>query len=407
MLSASIEYYDVALYGYMAPVLVQVFFPHLDKSTAYFFYFFCEFLATLSQLLGARILGGLGDKKGRKPAMYRSMLGISLVTFFICLIPSYAHLGILATVLFVFMRCLQSFFLGGEYNGGAIYCLEHEKNKLNHGVVSGLYGAFTVMGILLASIVALLCNTLGAGYFRLAYALSFVLMLFTFKMRVSLKETPDYLKVVHEPMPAASNPPYTALSKHSALKIIVASLFFGVIYGIPTKVFNALLPIAIDISSQQIMLFNSIILLFYAGLLVLAGIVVRQYPTEKMMLQVAIISALVSYPLISFLTTGGYFFVFMVKFIFILLAAFFIGPFHAWAQGYSVVNTRYKRISTSYTLGKCASTLILSFSFMAYKAWGDIRILGLVLCLVSGLTVIFLYQRTKEARLDALSSHIN
>ena len=35
MLGASIEYYDIALYGYMAPVLVPIFFPFLDTTTSY------------------------------------------------------------------------------------------------------------------------------------------------------------------------------------------------------------------------------------------------------------------------------------------------------------------------------------------------------------------------------------
>jgi len=39
---------------------------------------------------------------------------------------------------------------------------------------------------------------------------------------------------------------------------MVASLFFGVLYGFPTRIFNALLPIAIEIHSDQIMLLNTV-----------------------------------------------------------------------------------------------------------------------------------------------------
>ena len=148
MLGASIEYYDIALYGYMAPVLVQVFFPNLEKTTAYFIYFLFEFIAALFQFIGARFFGFIGDMKGRKPAMFSSMLGISIMTFAIGLLPTYEQIGWVATVFFLACRVLQRFFLGGEYNGGAIYCLEHEENHNRHGMVSGLYCAFTVLGVI-------------------------------------------------------------------------------------------------------------------------------------------------------------------------------------------------------------------------------------------------------------------
>ena len=88
---ASIEYYDIALYGYLAPVLTKVFFPHLPKLTAYFFYFFFEFIAHLFQILGARYYGIIGDSKGRKQALYKSMIGTSAITFVIGFLPTYEN----------------------------------------------------------------------------------------------------------------------------------------------------------------------------------------------------------------------------------------------------------------------------------------------------------------------------
>lgn len=396
MFGASIEYYDLALYGYMAPVLVQVFFPALDKTTAYFLYFLFEFIAAIFQFIGASTFGSIGDKRGRRPAMYISMLGISVATFIICLLPTYKQVGIVATLLFMLLRILQRFFLGGEYNGGAIYCLEHESDSKKHGVISGLYCAFTVLGIILASLVALICNTMGTEYFRIAYAFSFFLMIITFKIRTSIKETPIYLKISQD----RSHDKIKA--QKPILKIIVVAVFFGVIYSIPTKVFNALLPISMNISNNEIMLLNTFTLFIYAGLLVFAGVISEKYSVKKMMTAVAFIAFILSYPLISTLGSGSWITIIGVKVIFMALTAFFIGPFHSWAQSLTSPNNRYKTISTSYTIGKCISTLIISLTFIAYEYFNDIKILGILLSLVSIITVRFIYERSVERKTKAL-----
>lgn len=391
MLGAGIEYYDIALYGYMAPVLVQVFFPHLDKTTAYFLYFLFEFFAALCQLAGANFFGAIGDKYGRKPAMYSSILGISCATFAICILPTYTQIGITATLLFMGMRTLQSFFLGGEYNGGAIYCLEHEENSKKHSLISGLYCAFTVSGILLASTVAAVCNYMGPKYFRIAYAVSFILALLVYKIRGSLKETPAYLKRNQEISNTAP------LKQKPILAIIIASLFFGIIYGLPTRILNALLPMAIEgIKSSQIMLLNTCSLILYMGLLVLVGLLSEKYSTTSIMRFAALIVCVVSWPLMTLVQSGFWIYIISAKIIFTILTAAFIGSFHSWAQQLSPPNTRYKSISTSYAIGKCCSTILLACSFLVYDHFKNIAILGGILSLIAFITVRVLTSTKKR-----------
>lgn len=383
MLGASIEYYDIALYGYMAPVLVPIFFPFLDATTSYFAYFLFEFIAAIFQFFGAKLFGSFGDKYGRKPAMFNSMLGISIATFAICLLPTYKQIGIISTVLFFILRVLQRFFLGGEYNGGAIYCLEHENDTEQHGSISGLYCAFTVLGIILASIVAFICNKMGSEYFRIAYGFSFLLTVLILALRKSIAETPVYLNIRKNTQLA-----YNSKSQKPILKIVIASLFFGLIYGIPTKVFNILLPIALDISSHKIMLLNTLTLFLYGGLLIFAGILSKKYLPQKLMLT---------------LSTGSWYAIVFVKIVFTILASFFIAPFHAWTQELCPPNVRYRTISISYTFGKCISTLAISFIFIAYEYFKEIQILGILLSLFSIITVRFIYEKYFDATTKALS----
>lgn len=400
MLGASIEYYDIALYGYMAPVLAPIFFPFLDKTTSYFAYFLFEFIVAIFQFLGAKLFGSFGDKQGRKSAMFNSMLGISIATFTICLLPTYQQIGIISTVLFFILRILQRFFLGAEYNGGAIYCLEHENDTKQHGVVSSLYCAFTVLGIILASIIAFICNKMGSEYFRIAYGFSFLLTVLILVLRKTIAETPVYLNI-------RKNVQLTSdyKTQKPILKIIVASLFFGLIYGIPTKVFNVLLPISLDISSNAIMLLNTLTLFLYGSLLIFAGIVSKKYSPQKLMLTVTFIASILSYPLILILSTGSWYAIIFIKIIFTILAAFFIAPFHAWTQALFIPNIRYRTISISYTLGKCISTFVISFIFIAYEYFNEIEILGILLSLFSIITMRFIYEKYFDETTKALSCH--
>ncbi|MBN9543525.1 MAG: MFS transporter [Alphaproteobacteria bacterium] len=354
MLGAAIEYYDVALYGFMAPILVKVFFPYITKSKAYFIYFFIEFIAALFQVCGAKIFGYVGDKYGRKPAMYYSMLGTSLVTFIVSMLPTYNDIGIVATIAFVLSRLLQSFFLGGEYNGGAIYCLEHTKN--NKGFISGIYCSFTVLGIVVASFVAYLISKFGAEYFRYAYYLSFILAILTVFMRKDIKETPEY-----------KAKPNSNSKLIFIYDICLASMYFGILYGLPSKILSVILPLHSGISQSHIMLINALSLIIYMICLSIFGYISDKIGFKKQMRIAVIFTVILIYPLTMMLSIKSLIIVLVVKTIFMLMAALYIAPFHAYAQDLSQSISRYKSISVSYTTGKCASTLLLSGTILLYE----------------------------------------
>lgn len=395
MLGASIEYYDIALYGYLAPVLVTVFLPHLPKTTAYFFYFFFEFFAAICQLLGARYYGQMGDRYGRKKAMYYAMLGTSCATFMISILPTYQMVGGLSIVLFASARAMQSFFLGGEYNGGAIYCLEHEKNPHKHGLISGLYCALTVLGIITASIVATTVHGLGADYFRLAYGLSFLLALGTYRIRRNIQETPEYLQTKREPDPMQTGSLDKSAIRFGILSILVGSVFFGMLYGIPTRLFNALLPLALDVDGQQIMILNTVFLGVYMVLLLGFGNLSDKIGISKVMGGAVLGTIILTYPLMLLVETNSFYALIVAKGAFATLAAGFIGPFHAWSQAFFRANSRYKNISMAYAGGKCCSTLLLAGSVLLYEQTQSLIGIGCILIVSALLTVRIIYTERK------------
>jgi MFS transporter, MHS family, proline/betaine transporter len=396
MSGAAIEYYDIALYGYMVPILAKVFLPQLSEMSAYFSLFLFEFFAALCQVAGARFYGRMGDTRGRKKAMYYSMIGTSCITFLISVLPTYEMIGILATVLFACARATQSFFLGGEYNGGAIYCFEHEKNHNKYGMISGLYCSLTVLGIVIASGVALIVNKMGPEYFRFAYAISFVLAIATYSIRRQIKETPEYLKNINNKNEVFSDHKEKPKFFYNFIALAIVSLFFGIQYGLPTKILNAVLPISIGIDSSYIMFINMIFLIIYMVLLSVFGAASDLLGAKKIMIYSTLATAILTYPMMILIETGSLAAIIIAKAVFAILAAAFTGPCHAWAQSLFITRYRYRSISTAYALGKCCSTLILAISILVFEHYRSISGMGIILILTAIMTFRVLYNRKGE-----------
>ncbi|MCA1644045.1 MAG: MFS transporter, partial [Chloroflexi bacterium] len=120
-----IEWYDFYIFGSMAFVINQLFFPN-DNNLA-------SLLATLATFatgfavrpFGALVFGRIGDLVGRKYAFIVTVTVMGGATFLIGLLPTYSQIGVFAPFLLVVLRLLQGLALGGEYGGAAIYVAEH------------------------------------------------------------------------------------------------------------------------------------------------------------------------------------------------------------------------------------------------------------------------------------------
>jgi MHS family proline/betaine transporter-like MFS transporter len=389
MFGATIEYYDLALYGYLAPVLAPVFFPFFKTTTAYFFYFLIEFFSAIAQIAGAQVYGRIGDQVGRKKALFSSMLGTSVVTGCMSILPGYEQLGVFASFLFILARIGQSFFLGGEYNGGAIYCLEHESNSSQHGFLSGIYCGFTVAGVLLASAASTWVYSFGSSYFRIAYLVSFLLAVCTVRWRTSMRETPKRSL-------ASVNSVESKLSP--ALMLVCVSVLVGLLHGIPSRVFNALLPIQTGVPQETLMIINTAFLGLYMMLLIFFGYLSDRFGVKKTMFVAAMAAMLFTYPLFLLLDTKDLGTILFVKGCYVIFAGAFIGPFHAFSQTMFSSGNRYRNISTCYAVGKCFSTLTISATFLLYATTNSIMPIAYLLIFSALMAISVLNPITKTVR---------
>lgn len=100
-------------------------------------------LSFLVRPLGGLVWGPLGDKLGRKKILALTIIMMSLATFLIGVLPTYASIGVVAPVLLILLRMVQGFSTGGEYGGAATFMAEYAPDKKR-----GFFGSFLEFGTL-------------------------------------------------------------------------------------------------------------------------------------------------------------------------------------------------------------------------------------------------------------------
>ena len=117
----TVEWFDFAIYGFLATYIAEKFFPSGDETAALLNTFAIFAAAFFMRPLGGFFFGPLADRIGRQRVLALVILLMSASTFAIGLVPSYDTIGVFAPLLLLFLRCLQGFSAGGEYGSGACY----------------------------------------------------------------------------------------------------------------------------------------------------------------------------------------------------------------------------------------------------------------------------------------------
>ena len=124
-LGTTIEWYDFLVYGFLAPVALDVlFFPQFSPLVGTIAAFSVFAVGFLARPLGGIVFGHLGDRVGRKPIMIWTMALAGAATTAMGLLPTYATIGLLAPVVLVVLRFVQGLALGGESAAGPLLATE-------------------------------------------------------------------------------------------------------------------------------------------------------------------------------------------------------------------------------------------------------------------------------------------
>ena len=145
-----LEWYDFAVYAFVATIIAKKFFPAQDEVTALLSAFLAYGLGFVARPLGGIIIGRLGDTRGRKTALLLTIFLMAAGTVLIGILPTYETIGVAAPIILVVARLMQGFSAGGEWGGSTAYIVEWAPAGKR-----GWYGSFqqtsVVAGLLLGS----------------------------------------------------------------------------------------------------------------------------------------------------------------------------------------------------------------------------------------------------------------
>lgn len=149
VIGTTLEWYDLFAYLYFSVTISKLFFPHADPLVS--------LLATVGTFggsylvkpLGALILSSYADRVSAKAALTLTVSLMGLGTAMLAFTPTYASIGVAATVILITARLIQGFSSGGEYGSGITFIVQRAP-----AAQRGLFASFQISAQGLTSVFA-------------------------------------------------------------------------------------------------------------------------------------------------------------------------------------------------------------------------------------------------------------
>jgi MHS family proline/betaine transporter-like MFS transporter len=235
-----LEWYDFAVYGFVAGIIAKNFFPSKDDVTALLATFLTFGLGFVARPVGAIVIGRMGDTHGRKAALLLTIFLMAAGTALIGILPTYASIGFFAPLLLLVARLMQGFSTGGEWGGSTAFIVEWAPTGRR-----GLYGSYqqmsVVAGLLLGSGFAAFLNTIlspetmASWGWRVPFLVGALLGPVGIYMRRTIEETPAYARATAAPASTASGPGGLGLAARAfGFTIVWTVCFYVLLNYMPT-----------------------------------------------------------------------------------------------------------------------------------------------------------------------------
>ena len=353
----SLDGYDIVLMLLVIPSISQLFFPSQDPVFSILATFASYTVTLIMRPLGSVIFGIYGDKFGRKKSMIITILGFSIATFAVGLLPTYAVVGVLAPILLIMVRLIQGIFAGGEWGSGAVLTIESIP-KQKRGLLSGFLQSGFSFGFLLAAISFQIITVIFPGHlfeefgWRILFFTGIIPGFVALFVRLSMDESPLWIKKNKENGLAKTPLRSIVFGIHKKEFLLCAAIMTGLVYMYHGSI--SILPTYLEqfgnFEKEQIA-----IIMIYATAsswigMILTGWLSQKIGRKKSMLIFVFASILISIPLASAILDNVYGLVlYVVVFAFVISTA--SGPVPAYFSERFPTQIRNSAAGFSYNAG--------------------------------------------------------
>ncbi|KYH13974.1 MFS transporter [Staphylococcus kloosii] len=351
----AIEWFDFALYAQLAVYISKNFFGNVADKNQLLYTFGTFAIAFLVRPIGAIFFGYIGDRFGRKVVLTTTITIMASSTLALGILPTSSQIGVLAPVLLLLVRMLQSFSTGGEYSGAMTYIAESSPDNkrgrltsvLEMGTMIGNALAAIIVATLLYSLSAQQINTWG---WRLPFLLAAPFGIIVVYLRYRLDETPSFKNRTEE----AQNHLLTAFKnyKKEAIIMTVAVIFLNVNNYMFLTYLPSFLKTNVGLAPQFSTVLNAIALILMLPFIFSFGLLSDKFNNKSVIL--VGLGSFVCFSIPAFLLMNGnnhIFIVFVGIMIFAIMLSVFNGVMPSTLPAITHTNVRMKFLSIIYNIG--------------------------------------------------------
>jgi len=298
-----VEWYDFAVYGYLAGVIAPIFFSAANPTAALIGTYGVFAAGFIMRPLGAAAFGWFGDRYGRARAMQISVALMALPTLLLGLLPTYEQVGLIAPVLLVIIRLIQGLSVGGEFSSSATYLVETAPQGKR-----GLTGSWANIGSVTGSLIgvgaaALVTNvfdpeTLNDWAWRLPFLGGAILGVAAISIRRNLQDSERFAR--HHANREDTSPLLQAFTTNRRETLL--ALAFAASYGTCYYIAFVYLPEWLDaqglMTRDTALLINAVMMLFVIPAMPAFAIVGDRFLRRRTWIAASmLLLAVVSWPL--------------------------------------------------------------------------------------------------------------
>ena len=346
-----LEWYDFAVFGFLAPFMGPLFFPDSDPVVALIQTYGVFAAGYLMRPLGGVIFGYIADRLGRPRALRWSIIMMAGPTVLVGLLPTYDSVGVMAAALLILLRLIQGVSVGGELVTSITFLVEgaprHRRGLHGSWALFGAVGGILLGSSVVAVTEALVSSqTMAEDGWRIPFLLSVVIFLFGRWLRRALVDEPITVGGTQE------TPLRQVLTRHPidvvhlmACMLLFCGGFYTLFVWMPTyqsKVIPNPIDHAIDL--------NTLSMLVLVVLLPLGGLMGDRFGFRRMMLWGIGITGIGVYPLFLWIDTGSFLGALVSGLIFALGISWVQGPMPAMLAHTFPPDIRNTGVGIAYNL---------------------------------------------------------
>lgn len=355
-----IEFYDFTLYGLSALTLSALFFPNTNPAIALLSTFAAFGVAFFIRPLGGLFFGALGDKYGRRPVLYVTLLTIGIATTAIGLLPTYAQIGVAAPILLVICRLLQGFSAGGESVGAPAFVFEHAPKHRRGFWLNVTLAATALPSVIGGTLILVLSQSMSAQHFeswgwRIPFLIALPLALFGLWIRSHTEESEAFQEVQRKQLEdKKEHTPIRDAFRENWLQMLQVIMVMGLTamgFYFLSGYFVAYVQTAGDLSRESALLANAGAMALYALLLPIGGIIGDRFGRKPMLIAGSAAIAVLAVPAFMLVTSGSLGLAFLGQAIFVVAVCIYGGGCYTFFVEIFTTRTRFTSAAVSYNVG--------------------------------------------------------